>query len=54
LNADQTLHGLQVGAQGLVGPGYRWILTATSRPSDHTARCTWLMLAEATGLSSKD
>ena len=34
-------------------PGY-WILTATSRPSDHTALCTWPMLAEATGLSSND
>ena len=29
-------------------PGY-WILTATSRPSDHTALCTWPMLADAIG-----
>ena len=34
-------------------PGY-WILTATSRPSAHTALCTWPMLAEATDLSSND
>src|SRR5271170_429372 len=34
-------------------PGY-WILTATSRPSDHTALCTWPMLAEATGASSNE
>ena len=32
-------------------PGY-WILTATSRPSRHTARCTWPMEAEAAGTSS--
>ena len=32
-------------------PGY-WTLTATSRPSPHTARCTWPMLAEAAGVSS--
>ncbi|SKU25806.1 Uncharacterised protein [Mycobacteroides abscessus subsp. abscessus] len=34
-------------------PGY-CTLTATTRPSLHTARCTCPMLAEATGLSSKD
>ena len=34
-------------------PGY-WILTATSRPSDHTPLCTWPMLAEATGVSSNE
>ena len=33
-------------------PGY-WILTATSRPSRHVARCTWPMLAAAAGWSSK-
>ena len=32
-------------------PGY-WILTATSRPSFHTARCTWPMLAAAAARSS--
>ncbi|COY75202.1 Uncharacterised protein [Mycobacterium tuberculosis] len=31
-------------------PGY-WILTATSRPSDQIALCTWPMLADATGVS---
>ena len=34
-------------------PGY-WILTATSRPSAHTPLCTCPMLAEATGVSSKE
>ena len=33
----------------LPAPGY-WILTATSRPSFHTARCTWPMDAAAAGL----
>ncbi len=32
-------------------PGY-WILTATSRPSRHTPRCTWPMDADAAGTSS--
>ena len=32
-------------------PGY-CSLTATSRPSRHTARCTWPMLAAAAGISS--
>ena len=35
----------------LPAPGY-WILTATSRPSCHTARCTWPIEAAAAGLSS--
>src|ERR1700756_2396505 len=34
-------------------PGY-WILTATSRPSCHTALCTCPMLADATGVSSNE
>ena len=34
-------------------PGY-WILTATLRPSCHTARCTCPMEAAAAGVSSKD
>ena len=34
-------------------PGY-WILTATSRPSDQTALCTWPMLADAMGVSSNE
>ena len=32
-------------------PGY-WILTATSRPSCHLARCTWPIDAAAAGMSS--
>ena len=36
----------------VAAPGY-WILTATSRPSRHVARCTWPMLAAAAGASSK-
>ena len=32
-------------------PGY-WILTATSRPSCHSARCTWPIEAAAAGSSS--
>lgn len=34
-------------------PGY-CTLTATGRPSRHTARCTWPIDAAATGRSSKD
>ena len=34
-------------------PGY-WILTATARPSRHTALCTWPIEAAAEGTSSKD
>ena len=34
-------------------PGY-WILTATSRPSAHTALCTCPIEAEAIGSSSKE
>ncbi len=34
-------------------PGY-WILTATSRPSRHTALWTWPIEAAALGVSSKD
>ena len=35
----------------LAAPGY-WILTATSVPSDHVARCTWPIDAAAAGTSS--
>ena len=37
----------------LAAPGY-WILTATSVPSCHVARCTWPMDAAAAGTSSND
>ena len=37
----------------LPAPGY-CTLTATSRPSCHTARCTWPIEAAAAGVSSKD
>ena len=42
---------LRSESRALPAPGY-WILTATSRPSRHTARCTCPMDAAAAGTSS--
>ena len=39
--------------RALPAPGY-CTLTATSRPSCQTARCTWPIEAAAAGVSSKD
>ncbi len=49
----KRLSWLRSDSRASPAPGY-CTLTATSRPSCHTARCTWPMEAAAVGLSSND